>query len=110
MPTTLRFMSGSLDVFRNNPHPITDDLEEPTSHCKPGHAPAVPNRERALAKQGHEWRVVGKDPHLSIERRRRDGIRVAVEDSRLRGDDRDSHHALASFLAFSTTSSMPPTM
>lgn len=103
-------MSGSLDVFRNNPHPITNDLEEPTSHCKAGHALCLPNPERALPEQGHEWRVVGKNPHLPVERRRRDGIRIAVEDSRLRRDDRDSHHALASFLAFSTTSSIPPTM
>ena len=54
--------------------------------------------------------MAGKDTDFSVKRRRHDGVGVAVEHSRLGGDDRDPHHELASFLAFSTASSIPPTM
>jgi hypothetical protein len=54
--------------------------------------------------------MAGKDTDFSVERRCHNGISVAVEHSRLGGNDRDSHHELASFLAFSTASSIPPTM
>ena len=61
-------------------------------------------------EQGHEGGVMGQDAHLPVEGRRVHGVGLPIEDGRLRRDDRDPHHALAIFLAFSTASSMPPTM
>ena len=54
--------------------------------------------------------MVGQDADLAIVGGRREAIGLPVEDGRLRRDDRDAHHDVAIFLAFSTASSMPPTM
>jgi hypothetical protein len=99
-----------LNVFGHDTNAIASDLQKPTSHQKFGDAAFAPHLESAAAEQRHERRMAGKDADFTVKRRRYHSVGVAVEHSRLRGDDRDSHHELASFLAFSTASSMPPTM
>jgi len=97
-------------VFGDHPDPVACDLEETATHQKLRNAAGAANPEGTAAKQCHERRVPGKNTHFSVKRRRHDGVGIGVEHSRLGGDDRDTHHELASFLAFSTASSMPPTM
>jgi hypothetical protein len=99
-----------LYVFGDHADPVASDLEETATHQKPSNTPAPADPEGAAAEQCHERGVPGKNTYFSVERRRHNGIGVAVEHSRLGGDDRDTHHELASFLPFSTASSMPPTM
>ena len=97
-------------MFGDHPHAVASDLQETATHQKLRNAASAAHPEGAATKQCHERRVAGKNTHFSVKRRRHDGVGVAVEHSRLRGDDRDPHHELASFLDFSTASSMPPTM
>lgn len=97
-------------MFRDNPYPITHDLEKSTSHREPRDSVRRTHRKGALAEKRHERRVVREYTNLAVEGRCRHGIRLPVEDSRLRRNDRDSHHDPASFFAFSTTSSIPPTI
>src|SRR5581483_672216 len=110
LPTALGRMAHSLNVFRHHPHARPHDLQEPAPHGEPGLAAAVPYGQGPPAEERHEGRVIGQDAHLTVERRGDDGVRVAVEHSRLRRDYRDSHHEPASFFAFSTASSIVPTM
>ena len=51
-----------------------------------------------------------QDADVAIESRGHHGLGFSVEHRRLGGDNRDLHHALASFLPFSTASSIPATM
>ena len=97
-------------MFGDDADAVASDLKESATHQKScGAAPAA-HREGAATEQRHERRVAGKDTDFAVERRRHYGVGVAVEHSRLGGNDRDSHHEAASFLAFSTASSIPPTM
>lgn len=97
-------------MFGDHPDPVASDLEKTATHQKLRNAASAADPKGAAAKQCHERGVPGKNTYFSVKRRRYHGVGVAVEHSRLGGDDRDTHHALASFLAFSTASSMPPTM
>jgi hypothetical protein len=99
-----------LYVFGDHPNAVASDLQETATHQKLRNAAPAADPQGAAAEQRHERRVPGKNTYFSVERRRHDGVGVAVEHSGLGGDDRDTHHALASFFAFSTASSMPPTM
>src|ERR1044071_5358732 len=109
-PQTLRRMRLSLYVFGNHAHSIVHDLEETTAHFEPIYRVRAPYGQRPLAQQRHERSVIRQDADLAVERRRHDGVRFTVEHRGLGRDNRDLHHELASFLAFSTASSMPPTM
>ena len=103
-------MRRSLYVFGHHAHPIVHDLEEPTANHKPTYSLGASYRERSLPQQRHERCVIRQDADLAIECGRNYRVRFTVEHRRLGRDHRDTHHALASFFAFSTASSMPPTM
>src|SRR6476646_4426943 len=109
-PQTLRRMRLSLYVFGHHAYPIVHDLKEPTANFEPAHRVRAPHRQRPLAQQRHERSVIRQDADLAVEGRRHDGVRFTVEHRGLRRDNRDLHHELASFLAFSTASSIAPTM
>src|ERR1035437_2140499 len=101
-----------LDLARplsDNPHLIVHHLHESPRNRERW---PVTHAQRTAAEQSHHRRIPGKYPHLTIERRRDHGLRVALEEHRFRRDDRDVKHGspgqLWNFLAFSTTSSMPP--
>jgi hypothetical protein len=99
-----------LYVFGDDANAVASDLQESATHQKLRNTAPAAYLEGAAAQQRHERGVTGKDTNLTVKRRRHYGVGVAVEHSCLRGDDRDSHHEVASFLAFSTASSIPPTM
>jgi hypothetical protein len=99
-----------LYVFRDDADAIADDLEKTAADREASHGCRASNGEHPLAEQRHERRVVRQNPHLAVERRRDNRVGIAVEHSGLGGNNRDSHHELASFFAFSTASSIPPTM
>jgi len=103
-------MRFSLYVFGHHAHPIIHDLEEPTANHETIQRLSASHRERSLPEQRHERCVIRQDADLAIERGRDDRVRFPVEHRRLGRDHRDLHHELASFFAFSTASSMPPTM
>src|SRR5512138_1515088 len=109
-PQTLRRMRLSLYVFGHHAYPIVHDLEEPTANFEPVHRICASHGQRSLAQQRHERCVIRQDADLAVEGRRHHGVRFTVEHRGLGRDNRDLHHELASFLAFSTASSMPPTM
>ena len=95
-------------VLRDDPNLVVHDLEKSTldAESRPRAEPEV-----ALAEKGHHRRVTREDADLTVERRGDDGIRRPLEQHRFRRDDRDGEHDQpCSFLAFSTTSSMPPAM
>jgi hypothetical protein len=54
--------------------------------------------------------VMRQDPDLPVECGCHHGIRIAVKHRGIRGDHSNVHHALAILRAFSTASSIPPTM
>lgn len=89
---------------------IADHLKKPTLDREFVDGTAASHSQATIAEQSHEGCVAGQNPDLAVECGRSDGIRIAVEHSRLRRDDRDPHHELESFLAFSTASSIVPTM
>ena len=89
---------------------IADHLKKPTLDREFADTGAASHPQATLAQQRHEGRVARQNADFTVECRRGDGICFAVEHSRLRRDDRDPHHELESFLAFSTASSIVPTM
>jgi len=97
-------------VFRNHANLIADHLEKSTLDREFTESGAAAHSQPTSAEQSHEGCVARQNADLAVECRRGDRVRIAVEHSRLRGDDRDPHHELDSFLAFSTTSSIVPTM
>jgi hypothetical protein len=97
-------------MFGDYTHPVVHDLEKPAPNEESAHALATADHELAFSQECHERSVIRQYAHFPIERRCDDRVRFAVEHTRFRADDRDLHHELASFLAFSTASSMPPTM
>jgi hypothetical protein len=103
-------MAVSLNVFRDHTHPVVHNLKKPAPHKEPtGTIPAT-DYQASFSQQRHERGMVRQDADLTIEGGRDDRVRLAVEHSGFWRDDRDLHHPLASFLDFSTASSMPPTM
>src|SRR6476661_2110079 len=107
---SLRIMSVSSNVFGDHADPIVDDLQKPASNLEPVTGPALAHDEGSLAEQRHERSVVRQDADLAVVRGRDHRIGLAVKHGRLGRNHRDLHHALASLRAFSTASSMPPTM
>src|SRR5262249_8376519 len=103
-------MGLSLNVFGDHAHPIVHDLKKSALNQESARALTPANAKPPLSEQGHERSVIRQYSDFAVERGRDDRVRVAVEHSRFRRDDRDLHHELASFLDFSTASSMPPTM
>jgi hypothetical protein len=103
-------MELSLYVFGDHAHPIIDDLEESATNLESTGGPALPDRQHSLAEQGHERGMVRQDADLAVERGRNDCVRLSIEYRRFRRDNGDLHHDPASFFAFSTASSIPPTM
>ena len=103
-------MAASLNVFGDYTHPVVNNLQESAPYEKPTGALAAADDQGSLSHKCHERGMVRQNADLTVVRGRDDRVRLAVEHCRLGGDDRDSHHPLASFLAFSTASSMPPTM
>src|SRR6266511_910385 len=101
-------MRLSLYVFGHHAYPIVHDLEEPPANDEALHPIGTTHDQRALSQQRHERSVIRQDADLTVEGGRHDRIRFTVEHRRLGGDHRDLHHELASFLAFSTASSIPP--
>ena len=97
-------------MFGYHPDAIVDYLKKSTTNGKAVDVFRATHSQRPLSQQSHEGSMIGQDPDLTIERRRDHGVGVAVEHRGLRRDYRDPHHELASFLDFSTASSMPPTM
>src|SRR6476619_2560910 len=95
-------------ALRHDADLIVHDLEEPALDAE---ACARAEPKIAFAEQGHHRCMPAEDAHLAVERRGDDGIRRPLEQHRFRRDDRDGQHDQpCSFLAFSTTSSMPPAM
>jgi hypothetical protein len=86
------------------------DLQEAAIDLKPVLRTRVPDNECPATKESHERSVVGQDADLPVIGGRDDRVRLAVKHRGRRRDDRNVHHALASFRAFSTASSIPPTM
>jgi hypothetical protein len=103
-------MRLSLYVFGYHAYSIVHDLEEPTTNREPVDGSGVPHRERPLAKQSHERCVIRQDADFAVESGRDHRVCFPVEHRRLGRDHRDLHHEFASFFAFSTASSIPPTM
>ena len=97
-------------VFGHYAYSIVHDLEKSTANHESTHRLGAPHRERALPQKCHERCVIRQDTDLAVEGGRYDRVRFTVEHSRFGGNHRDMHHELASFLAFSTASSMPPTI
>jgi hypothetical protein len=98
-------------VFRHDTHDVVYDLEEAAFDAE---APLTPRAELQLTlpQQRHHRRVPGENAHLSIERRSDNRFRRPLEQHGFRRDDRDGEHRdqPCIFLAFATTSSMPPAM
>ena len=69
-----------------------------------------PHLQGTLAEERHEWGMVRQDAHLAIVRGHLEAFSLPVKDASVRRNDRDTHHDVAIFLAFSTASSIPPTM
>ena len=103
-------MRLSLYVFGHHAYPIVHDLEKPTPNREPPRSAGAPYGERPLSQERHERCVIWQDADFAVEGGRDDRVRFTVEHRRFGRDHRDLHHELASFLAFSTASSMPPTM
>ncbi len=97
-------------MFGYHPDAIVDHLKKSTPNGEAIDLFRATHGQRPFAQEGHEWCMIGQDTDLTIERGRDDRVGVAVEHRGLGGDYRDPHHELASFLDFSTASSMPPTM
>src|SRR5688500_12771001 len=97
-------------VLGHDPHLVVDDLQKAALDPEP--LPGTRAEPKlALAEQRHHWGMAREDAHLSVERRGDDGLRGTLEQHGLRRDDRNGEHDQpCSFLAFSTTSSMPPAM
>src|SRR6266850_1770292 len=112
-PRTSRGLRGigfSLNVFGHYPDGIVDHLEETAPHGEAEVALRASHGETPLTEERGERGVPRKDTYLPVNRGSHDGAGVAIEHRRLGGNYCDVHHALASFLAFSTASSIPPTM
>jgi hypothetical protein len=103
-------MSLSRDVLRDDPDSIVDDLKKAAIDLKPVLQTRMPDKKCPATKECHERSVIGQNADLPIEGGRDDRVRLAVKHRSIGRDDRNVHHALASFLAFSTASSMLPTM
>src|SRR6202022_4089573 len=102
--------SGGGRFLRNDSYVIVQNLHEPAAYGETG-SRAVPEAQLAVAEQCHERRMAREDANLSIESRRHNGVRLALEEHSFRRDHRDlEHYALASRCAASTTPSMPPCM
>src|SRR5215471_2790164 len=97
-------------VFGNDPHGIADNLQETAVYGETVARPALRDRERARSEQRQERCVSRQNPDQPVVRRGYDARRVPIEQRPVGGDQRDAHHADASCLACSTTSSMRPTM
>ena len=100
----------SFHLFRDDADGIVDCLKETTIYLELMLLFSSAHRKHTRAKQGHEGSMMGQDAHLAIIRRRIHRVGFPIEDGRFGRDDRDPHHVLAIFLAFSTASSIPPTM
>jgi hypothetical protein len=103
-------MSVSSNVFGDHADPIVDDLQKSASNLEPVIGPTLPHDESSLAEQRHERSVVRQDADLAVVRGRDYRVRLAVKHGCFRRNHRDLHLALASLRAFSTASSIPPTM
>src|SRR5215831_1257339 len=106
----LRHIRRSLHVLGDHSHAVTEYLEKATLDGEFVERGPSPHAQAAFAEEGHERRVTGENADLAVVGGRRDGVGIAVEHGRLGRDDADPHHALASFLDFSTASSIVPTM
>jgi hypothetical protein len=100
----------SFHLFRHDADDIVDSLEKATIHMELVLVFSGAHGKDTRSEQGHEGRMMGQNTHLAVVGRRIDRVGLAVKDGSFWRDDRDPHHALAIFLAFSTTSSIPPTM
>jgi hypothetical protein len=99
-----------LNVFGYHPDAIVDYLEKSTPNGEVIDVVRATHGQCAFAQEGHEWCMTRQNTDLTIEGWRDHRVRIAVEHRGLGRDYRDPHHELASFLDFSTASSMPPTM
>lgn len=97
-------------MFGYHPDAIVDHLKKSTPNGEAINLLRATHGQCPFAQQGHKRCMIGQNADLTIEGGRDHRIRLAVEHRALGGDYRDSHHELASFLDFSTASSMPPTM
>ena len=97
-------------MLRHDPHAVIHDLEKATADAEAPGGSSLPDDQRAGPEERHERGVARQDADLPIERRSDYGIGFAVKHRRFGRNHRDMHHELASFCAFSTASSIPPTM
>ena len=97
-------------MLGDHAHLIADYLKKPALDREFADTAALSHPQPTLAKQRHEGRVARENADFAVVCRRNDGIRIAVEHSRFGRDDRNPHHELESFLAFSTASSIVPTI
>ena len=97
-------------MLRHDPHPVIHDLEKPAANAEAPRGPSLPDDQRAGPEERHERGVARQDADLPVERRSDYGIGFAVKHRRFGRNHCDMHHELASFCAFSTASSIPPTM
>jgi hypothetical protein len=111
IPTiSLRMVRVSVDVLRDYPHLVVHHLQESAADREPPGATVLPDHQGAFAEERHERGVVRQDADLAIMGGDHDRIRRPIKHRRFRRDHRHMHQALASFFAFSTASSIEPTM
>ena len=97
-------------MFSHDTHAVVDHLKESAADLEAAGAITLADDEIARTQKGHHRGVPWQDPDRPVIGRRPEGVGLTIKDGRIGRDDRDVHHALASFLAFSTASSIPPTM
>jgi hypothetical protein len=103
-------MSLSGDVFRYDPDRVIDDLKKTAVDLEPILGASTADHKSPAAQESHERCVMRQNADQPIKSWRDHRVRLAVKHRGIGRDHSNVHHALASFFAFSTASSIPPTM
>lgn len=97
-------------MFGNDADDIPHDLQESATDGKRALPTGDPYQQGTLTEERHEWGVVRQDADLAVVGGYLKAFGLPVKDGAVRRNHRDAHHAAAILAAFSTASSMPPTM